>query len=212
MSKYHAKTAHTGKQHKQAETASATRQGLLQRPASRVWASVQALIVLAFLGFLLSAMTPVWYAQITEHLKILLSEVTIESGKEQEWKLLPASGKGQPEARKTELLVPPSQFNHRSRQLTLVAPSARSGYIKLIGQCRPSPVSGPWDLDCSGDWAGVSTPEEALPQQARNARERGRFTVVFFKGGREGNVTLIADDGGASQPAPAQRFFLVRGK
>lgn len=210
MSKFHAKTAQTGKQQKKAETASAAGEGPLQRLTSRAWASIQALIVIAFLGFLLLAMTPVWYAQITEHLKILLSEVTIESGKEQEWKLLPASGKGQPEARKTELLVPPSQFNHRSRQLILVAPSARSGYIKLIGQCRPSPVSGPWDLDCSGDWAGVNTPEEALPPQARNTRARGRFTVVFFKGGREGNVTLIADEGSPSQSA--QRFFLVRGK
>jgi hypothetical protein len=187
----------------------------LERLVLRSWASLQILVVLGFLGFLLSAMAPVWYWQITEHLKVLLSEVAIEPGKEREWKLLPASGKGQPEARKTELLLPPSQFNHRSRQLILVAPSARGGFIKLIGQCKPSPVSGPWDLDCSGDWASVNSPGEALPVVLRKhntPQERGRFTVAFFKGGREGNVTLVADEGSVSQSVLAQRFFLVRGK
>ena len=214
MSKYRSKITRTGKPNQQAEPAS-TGKGPLKRLVWCSWASLQRLIVLGFLGFLLFAMAPVWYAQITEHLKVLLSEVAIEPGKEQEWKLLPASGKGQPEARKTERLLPPSQFNHRKRQLILVAPSVRGGFLKLIGQCKPSPVSGPWDLDCSGDWASVGNPEETLSPvalQKRNIRERGRFTVAFFKGGREGNVTLIAEEGNAAQSIPIQRFFLVRGR
>jgi hypothetical protein len=170
--------------------------------------------VLGFLGFLLFAMTPVWYVQMTEHLQVLLSEVAIDPGKEQEWKLLPASGKGQSETRKTERLLPPSQFNHRSRQLTLVAPSARGEFLKLIGQCKPSPVTGPWDLDCSGDWASIRDPNHALDavfDQKNGMREHGRFTVAFFKGGREGNVTLMVSAPN-SQPSVVQRFFLVRGK
>jgi hypothetical protein len=216
LSKNRSRITHTGSKYNKRLEPAKRAAGPLERLALRSWAGLQVLVVLGFLGFLLFAMTPVWYAQITDHLKVLLSEVAIEPGKEQEWKLLPASGKGQPEARKTERLLPPSQFNHRKRQLILVAPSARGGLLKLAGQCKPSPVSGPWDLDCNGDWANVRDPDEtvmAVFDAKAGIREHGRFTVAFFKGGREGNVTLMtADSKGAQSDDVVQRFFLVRGK
>lgn len=215
MSKHGSKITRTGNRRKHAAVVD-TGPGLFRRLALRIWTSLQAFVVLGFLGFLLFAIAPVWYAQVTERLKVLVSEVAIEPGSEQEWKLLPASGSGQPVGRKTELLLPSSQFNHRTRQLVLIAASFKGGFIKLVGQCRPSPVSGPWDLDCSGDWANVRQPQDALlaavSVQKPELREHGRFTVAFFKGGREGNVTLTPAEQHGTQSAAVQRFFLVRGK
>lgn len=184
------------------------------RSILRSWMSLHVLVVFTFLGYLLFAMVPVWYSRATEQLRVLLSEVTIEAGQEREWKLLPTSARGLRDAGKTELL-PPSRFNHSNRQLVLVAASPGGGFIKLLGQCKPSPVSGPWDLDCNGDWANVRDPNDELGvmvEQKTGIREHGRFTVAFLKGGREGNITLMTTASSGLQPVAAQKFFMVRGK
>lgn len=165
---------------------------------------------------LLSAWQPGWFKALKDQVSVGFSGVAIEVGHEGEWQLTSIGGKGFSGRRTTSPLAPPSVFRGWDNRLIIVTAAPGGGYLKLEGECRPWPGGGPQILACNGPWARVSRPRDPVSPAGSQSgrvqdRESGTFSLEFYSGGREGQLSLDLGNGPGSVTG-WMKFILVVGK